>query len=183
MSYTQNWTDDRLPLWLPFVQHLIGSENVNALEIGAFEGRSTVWMLEHILTHPTSRIVCLDPFYHNRGIDTKPTDYLVNFVDNTTSYRERVRILQAFSRDIHAETLLEFANGYDLIYIDASHWAGETVNELRLAWTVAKPGALIIFDDYGGELKDRVDEWLKPHFANGRVVELHRAYQLIIQVR
>lgn len=32
------------------------------LEIGSYEGRSAVWFLENILTHPTARIVCVDLF-------------------------------------------------------------------------------------------------------------------------
>jgi hypothetical protein len=37
---------------------------VNFLELGSYEGRSTVWMLESLLTHPQSHITCVDPFVY-----------------------------------------------------------------------------------------------------------------------
>ena len=43
MTYTADWTTDRISTtWLPFVQQFVGRENMYALEIGAYEGRSTV---------------------------------------------------------------------------------------------------------------------------------------------
>ena len=185
MRYTYDWTSDRIPLWLPHVEHLVGREKINALEIGCFEGRTTVWMLENILTHPTSRIVCVDPFVPNSGLNIGGNEltyqYLDRFVENTLPYRKQVRIIQAYSQEISSDILWRFTNGYDLIYIDASHMPDPTVHEAELAWLVANQGAIIIFDDYGGSLKDAVAEWKKPFVDAGRAEVLHEAYQLIIK--
>jgi predicted O-methyltransferase YrrM len=159
MTFSADWTHGRVDLWTPYLQHLVGRENVNALEIGCYEGRSTVWMLENILTHPTSRIVCVDPFLGG-SVPDLPNEYLTAFVANTLPYQKQVRIVQAKSREVSAETLLRFAPGYDLIYIDASHLPDETVLEARLAWSVANQGAVIIFDDYSGGLKEAVQAWI-----------------------
>src|SRR5204863_204936 len=35
---------------------------VHALEVGVFEGRSTVWLLEHVLTHPEATLTWVDTF-------------------------------------------------------------------------------------------------------------------------
>ncbi len=32
------------------------------VEIGSFEGRSTLWILENLLRHPDSRMHCIDTF-------------------------------------------------------------------------------------------------------------------------
>ena len=161
MTFTYDWTTDRVDKWLPYVQHLVGRVNVNALEIGSFEGRSTVWMLENILTDPTSRIVCVDPFLGG-SVPDLPNEYLTAFVENTKPYQKQVRIIQARSEDVNSSILLKFCPaGYDLIYIDASHMPAATVREAFLAWYVASDGALIIFDDYSGSLREAVDEWCK----------------------
>ena len=34
----------------------------HVVEIGCFEGRSTLWFLEHLLRHPDSRTTCVDTF-------------------------------------------------------------------------------------------------------------------------
>ena len=166
MTYREDWTSDRLPHWLPIIGPALAPENLRALEIGVYEGRSTVWMLEHILTHPTSRIVCLDPFEPNAGMvwTQRPHEYHDAFLENTAPYREQIAVVRAYSQNVDAATLAAYApNGYDLVYIDASHDAAATVREAQLAWDVAKPGAFVIFDDYGGTLKERVSAWLPGH--------------------
>ena len=177
MTYRCNWTDDRLPVWMNYARHLKG-EPVKALEIGAFEGRSTVWILENILTHPDARIVCLDPFVPNKGLDL-PADvadnYLARFVENTKFHRSKVRILQAYSWEVTAEWLAPFGP-FDLVYVDASHWPEETVREAEMAWQVCKPGALLIFDDYGGTLKEYIERW------RVRAEKLHESQQMISRV-
>ncbi|CAG0947330.1 hypothetical protein ANRL1_03961 [Anaerolineae bacterium] len=182
MTFKEDWTSDRLPLWLPHVKHLIGRENVNALEIGAFEGRSTVWMLEHILTHPSCVIVCVDPFRVNPKFGAQWTDYLPRFVENTTPYRDRIRILQAFSQDVTDETLLELSlNRFDLIYVDGSHETADVLRDAYLALHVSAPGAVIVFDDYAWDSERlAVDQWLKQ--VGNRVSVLMRGYQLIAKV-
>lgn len=182
MTFTADWTTDRVSgTWLPFVQQFIGREKMYALEIGAYEGRSTVWMLENILTDPTSRIVVIDPFLGG-SVPDLPNEYLTAFVENTLPYQKQVRILQAKSAEIDAHTLYPFArNGFELVYIDASHMPFETVYEARLAWDVTNKGSVIIFDDYSGSLKEAVDEWLKPHLVSERAAILHEDYQFIIK--
>jgi len=38
---------------------------VTYLEVGVFEGRALLWLLENILTHPTARATCIDLFPYN----------------------------------------------------------------------------------------------------------------------
>ncbi len=179
MTFTYDWTTDRVDKWLPYVQHLVGRANVNALEIGAFEGRSTVWMLENILTDPTSRIVCLDPFLGG-SVPDLPNEYLTAFVENTKPYQRQIRIIQARSEEVTTDILAHFSpGGYDLIYIDASHLPEATVREAFLAWNVASDGALIIFDDYAGSLREAVDEWRKAFV--GRIEVWDTDAQLILR--
>ena len=35
---------------------------LHILEIGSFEGRSTIWFLENLLKNPKSTITCVDPW-------------------------------------------------------------------------------------------------------------------------
>ena len=37
-------------------------QEVFGLEIGSFEGRSAIWLLENILTHSNSHLTCVDTF-------------------------------------------------------------------------------------------------------------------------
>ena len=39
-------------------------------------------------------------------------------------------------------------NNFDLIYIDASHYAPDVLSDAVLAFKLLKPGGILIFDDY-----------------------------------
>jgi len=62
-TYQVDWFTPQLPLWEKYLIPLKGLSNLSFLEIGSFEGRSAVWLLENILTDEASRIVCIDPFH------------------------------------------------------------------------------------------------------------------------
>ncbi len=62
-SFTTDWVTSHEIIWKQTLEKFINQPNINAIEIGVFEGRSSTWFLSHILTHPTSTIVCIDPYY------------------------------------------------------------------------------------------------------------------------
>ena len=53
-NFSTDWFSMNIPLWKKLLKEFKGKPGVNYLEIGLFEGRSFFWMLENILTHPTS---------------------------------------------------------------------------------------------------------------------------------
>src|SRR5438067_13537161 len=61
-NYTQDWFSSRIPLWEKHLLAFKGQEQLRFLEIGCFEGRSTVWLLENMLTHPSCHITVVDTF-------------------------------------------------------------------------------------------------------------------------
>ena len=62
--FNADWFTKNIPNWQKYLAHLKGVE-ANALEIGCWEGQSTVWLLENILTHENSTITCVDNFLGN----------------------------------------------------------------------------------------------------------------------
>ena len=49
-KFTTDWFTNRIPLWEKILAPLKGKQGIHYLEIGVFEGRSAIWMLENILT-------------------------------------------------------------------------------------------------------------------------------------
>jgi hypothetical protein len=43
-------------LFEPFVKTFVGRVRVRAIEIGCLEGRTSLWFINHILTHSTSKL-------------------------------------------------------------------------------------------------------------------------------
>ena len=61
-EFSADWTTRYHENWLIQLGSLVGQSDVHGLEIGCFEARSTIWFLEHITTHPTARMTCIDVF-------------------------------------------------------------------------------------------------------------------------
>ena len=64
-TFTVNTFTDKIPAWTTLLSEFKGKPGINYLEIGTFEGRSALWILENIATHPTSTLTIIDLFVEN----------------------------------------------------------------------------------------------------------------------
>src|SRR5262245_40452971 len=55
-NFTVDWHSHNISHWRRILERYRGQVGVRVLEIGSYEGRSTVWLLENILTHETAHI-------------------------------------------------------------------------------------------------------------------------------
>lgn len=177
-KFTTDWFTMRIPKWSEILKPFQGQPNIHYLEIGVAEGRSALWMLENILTHPTARITCLDIFVRKDLYET----FLSNLM--LSGFLDKVIMIKGRSQEILRT--LPF-NSYDIVYIDGSHTAPDVIVDAALSWALLKKGGIMIFDDYMWEWKlppqDRpkiaIEAFLRI-FKNELQV-LHREYQIIIK--
>ena len=135
-KYTEDWFSNNITQWDKYLSHMKGKP-LNFLEIGTYEGRSAIWVLENILTHPKSKLYLLDLW------PSKPI--FERFKKNIEPYKEKVVILNGLSRDM-LRSLKDPI--FDFIYIDGSRHSKNTLEDAVLSYPLLKPGAMIIFDDY-----------------------------------
>jgi predicted O-methyltransferase YrrM len=184
VGFTEDWFSSNVPVWQKVLAPLVGKP-VRALEIGVFEGRSTVWLLDHVLTHPEASLTWIDTF--QGGAEHQGTDLTgleARFRANTAKYGPKVRGHVGASRDV-----LRTLSGerFDLVYIDGSHESADVLSDAVLAWPLVKPGGLVGFDDYGW--RERPEPHRRPAPAidaflgamHGRFEELHRGYQVWVR--
>jgi predicted O-methyltransferase YrrM len=136
--YTIDWTSVNTEAWLRYLEPLRGRPDARGLEIGCFEGRSTLWFLENVLTHPSASMTCIDVF----------TDTIeANFDHNVKRSGQGQRVVKrkGYSQDVLRGLPLE---SYDFIYIDGCHLASCALTDAVLSWDLLKAGGFIIFDDY-----------------------------------
>lgn len=144
-EFTQDWFSEKNPekVVLQFEEFLseFKGKPCMFLEIGSFEGMSTIWMLENILTEESSQIFCIDAWAEWTG------DAFVRFVSNInkTGFRDKVRIVKGDS----SEELRIFPNDYfDFIYVDGNHDEKAVIKDAIGSFRVLKKGGIIAFDDY-----------------------------------
>lgn len=150
-----------IPLWNEVLSEFKGKPNVRFLEIGSLFGRSTEWLLSHVLTHPTSRITCIDIFRecyeslnyrHILGMDDYgmiPPDasFIDSFDDRISGIGATDRVEKIIADSEQGLRGLPFAS-YDCIYVDGSHSSRGVLTDLILAWGLLKKDGILIIDDY-----------------------------------
>jgi predicted O-methyltransferase YrrM len=186
-NYTQDWFEGTRGdvAFEKHLSHFKGQPNLRFLEIGVFEGRSAIWTLDHILTGENCLMVLVDTW---QGSAEHPS-MRINFKDVKTRFDENIAPY-AERTDIFTDNIVNASVAIgpcDFIYIDGSHASADVLRDAVIAWELAKPGAIICFDDYEWNMyagtvnhpKIGIDAFLAAY--EGRYVILEKEYRLWIR--
>ena len=174
-TFTVDTFTAKLPAWTKRLNEFKGKPGINYLEIRTFEGRSALWVLENILTHPTSKLTIIDVFAENN---------YRTFVSNVNLSGEasKVTILSVFSTHRIRELPL---NSFDLAYVDGSGKGIVMLADLVNTWNLLKVDGVIICSRYS--LSERLRHALSlrpgdpgPHEAIDAFVKLYSPYITVL---
>jgi predicted O-methyltransferase YrrM len=180
-NFSQDWfSSDDLKTILP----INTNKEIHVLEIGSFEGKSTVWFIENILKNNKSSITCIDPWvnfiqnensietYTNKIVENPPfnIDFIQQNIKQTflqnienTGHKSKVQVIQGLSHE-ELPKLLSNKLKFDIIFIDGNHTAPFVLTDSIMSWFLLKNGGIMIFDDYLWNPKD-YSEINKPKMA------------------
>jgi predicted O-methyltransferase YrrM len=133
-----------------FEQHLLplaGQPNLKFLQLGAYTGDATEWLMNNILTSLDSTLQDVDTW---RGSDEEAHE-TIDFEKVYGLYLSRIR-----ERDTvyhYRRTTFDFliehrSEQYDFIYVDADHTTVGVLLDAELSWPLLKSGGIMAFDDY-----------------------------------
>jgi predicted O-methyltransferase YrrM len=137
-TFTTNWFTHKIPLLTRMLNEFKGKSDVTYLEIGTFEGRSALWTLENILTHPTDRAIIIDGFEEN----TYKT-FTSNV--NLSGESNKFKIMSGLSTDKIKELP---SNSVDFAYIDGSGKGIVMLSDIVSTWNLLKVNGIIIISRY-----------------------------------
>lgn len=185
-EFTYDWFSPNIPFLTEMLQPIAHKSGKLALEIGCFEGRSTIWFMENVFDNDSS-ITCIDNFKGGKdqlsaGVQLEGVEE--RFRRNTARFGGFVRLLVLDSLDALQKV---WHPSYDFIYIDGSHLAADVLQDAVLSWPLLSKGGTMIFDDYGWG-KDR-PETERPQLGIDSFVSAYRdrlevigkGYQLAIK--
>jgi predicted O-methyltransferase YrrM len=144
--FTEDWFSNRIPQWHEWFAPFKGLP-VKGMEIGVFEGQSSLWLLENVLTHYDSRLFAIDTF---EGGDDQVkanlnlTGLKDRYTRNISKYKDRVRIFHESS----ITALPKLTGNFDFIYVDGSHLAPDVLIDTIQSWQLLRVGGRLIWDDY-----------------------------------
>ena len=137
-TFTVNTFTPRIPSWTRHLGEFKGKPGIHYLEIGTFEGRSALWMVENIFTHPTSKLTIIDAFLENN---------YKKFLSNVTLSGEASRFTILSGYSTHKIREVPF-NSIDVAYIDGSGKGVVMLGDIVNTWNVVKVGGVIIISRY-----------------------------------
>ena len=138
---TTDWFSAHTTAWTRHLAFLAGRPGLHFLEVGCFEGRASVWLLENILTHESSRLDCVDSFagsfeHGEMGVDVGGAE--ARFDHNVRlAGANKVTKLKGSSQEILRRLPPNF---YHLAYIDGSHLACDVLEDAILSLRLLRPG-------------------------------------------
>ncbi|MET0414301.1 MAG: class I SAM-dependent methyltransferase [Polyangiaceae bacterium] len=137
-TFTADWSVPWQEPWRRLLKPLTGAADVRYLEIGVFEGRSLLWMMENVFTHDSARATAVDPCFMPYGerlqqnLAASGLGHKIDLVRGPA--REHLRRLPL--------------NSYDVAYVDGSHLGADVLHDLVHTWELLRVGGIMIIDDY-----------------------------------
>jgi predicted O-methyltransferase YrrM len=165
--FTSDWFSVNIPNWKKYLSRFVNVPEINALEIGSWEGRSACWLLDNVLTHESARLTCIDTWQgsaENANFDKFLLLFLQERFDvniSLTGHPEKV--IKKVNRSLEVLPSLS-SNSYDLIYVNSFYNSFDVLWNAVLLWKLLKVGGIIIFDDYAWNKKNKMDV---DHFIGG----------------
>jgi predicted O-methyltransferase YrrM len=149
---SNDWFTHNIPHWLEAFDKygLTSKSEVNALEVGSWEGLSSFFLLHSL---PNARLTCVDTWEgadeHKAG-DAATPDTLSkiekSFDANLSPYEARLTKYKGTSYSYFNEYTAR--DKFDFIYVDGSHHCDDVLVDAIKSFSLLKAGGILIFDDY-----------------------------------
>jgi len=134
-----------------------GLPNLKYLQLGAYTGDASVWLMENILTDHSSHLHDVDTWEGSDEVDHKSMDFEdvhKTYLEKTWHWQNDGSIYKYRSTTMYFLLSEERKEQYDFIYIDADHTTVGVLLDAELSWSLLKSGGIMAFDDltWGADL-------------------------------
>lgn len=144
LNVSAEWFFMHIPSWMIIFKKKLKidfSKEYKILELGSFEGLSTVFFLKNF---NNSIVYSVDSFTFDENNDLDTSQNFALFKKNTDSFKSRLRINILRTDDFFAQNLETF----DIIYVDAFHRYDYLIKDAINSFKFLNKGGILIFDDF-----------------------------------
>jgi predicted O-methyltransferase YrrM len=162
-EFTNHWFADNQVTWDGLLEQF---KPQKILEIGAYEGQATCYLIAALSHHHPLEIHCIDTWQggveHQTGASAQTQMQLVEqrFLGNVQLALDEATRKGSHSvsvqshKDLSCWALARLISDpaqrgtFDLVYVDGSHQAKDVLCDAVMAFQLLRVGGLMIFDDY-----------------------------------
>ena len=146
-----DWISTKIPILIHYLNKYTFSKKLNLLEIGSFEGRSSIFFIEYFKTKllvNDINLTCVDTWKGSYEQVHKKIDFNIveeNFDNNIKLYKDNINKYKSSSHDFFK---LKNLKEYDFIFIDGSHEFDDVLADANSSFKLLKQGGFMLFDDF-----------------------------------
>jgi hypothetical protein len=144
LVFSNNFFDRNIDVSMVFTKEYVKKIDygVKILEIGSYEGKSTIWMLQNLCSmHTDGLLISIDPYPIKDSRDISKI-----FTHNIERSGFADRVIQYIDYSINVLPKLE-CNFFDIIYVDGSQLESDIMSDLIFSHQLLKLGGLLIFNN------------------------------------
>lgn len=119
---------------------------VQALQIGAYKGEASVWLLDNVLTNPEAHLVDVDTWEGSAEHYAHEYDFVEVEAEYDKAIKSYTNItkVKASSDDF----FLGNTRSFTFVYVDGDHTAHQVWKDAVNAFQALSVGGILAFDDY-----------------------------------
>lgn len=189
-TFTHDYFSGHIANWQRWFAEIITTAPIRILEVGSWQGGSTLWLLDHVIGPRGGEITCCDTwegssehtFLAPLGLSIEE---LFDANVDRTGLAAQVHKLKGRSQDVLPGLP---AGSFDFIYIDGAHEAQAVIQDAIHAHRLLAPDGFLLFDDLNYSFADSdqntanaIDFFCRTFAADYR--ECDRGAQLLLQRR
>ena len=152
-----DWFSPNIPIWDTVLkQAFLNKEKIEYLEIGTYEGRSTIHICENFKNF---KITVVDPYNEYNEVNSvvknsNMENVFERFKKNSFNFSNSISINRTTSKEFFKKNKKKF----DLIYIDGSHHYLDVKEDLINSINFINNNGIIILDDFIWDYYEKVEE-------------------------
>ena len=164
------------------LQRFIGEDNLRFLQLGAYTGDASLWMLENI---NNIELTDVDTWQGSNELAHESINFdevYEIYLEKISKYRKQVNVQRCTTTDY---LLAQYGSDrplgeyFDFIYVDADHTTVGVLLDAELSWPLLKSGGVMAFDDYTWS-EGSGDPRLEPRVGIDLFLHRHQGdYQLL----
>lgn len=150
-----NWSDIHHKHWQAIFDKYLPPANLQMLEIGCFEGRSTMWFADKMSESHRSTLHCVDNWKGGEEVERSNLSFDMsvvrdNFYKNISLHKYTTQIVphEMDSEFFLCTKMPRFYRFFNFIYLDGSHTQKDTLIDMTLCLSMLNNGGVLIVDDY-----------------------------------
>jgi predicted O-methyltransferase YrrM len=179
--FDKTWFDGNIVPWCVTFSRVFRRETpVRILEIGSFQGRSSLFFLTYF-TH--GNLTAVDTWAgsdeHEGDASLELETLEARFDGNVAPCATRLTKRRGSSLQVLPQ-LLDEKQEFDVIYVDGSHLADDVLTDGITAWRLLKKDGVLIFDDLTWRYYPRAQE--NPAWAIKAFLQFHKGKYQILSV-